>query len=161
MFLEKNWARGYSLVVLAAAQMRAYPSPNPCSAGPSESSWRKSHYKHGRNWNTLCLPSPPSPLDADAERGFWLSKARQGWRMLPSLTSTSRTISTENRYYPENTICLGAFHEPLLSRKKCRPGKGISTGSMKRKEGREENALHLTGSYSSTQESWSWGIQTE
>jgi len=82
--------------------------------------------------------------------------------MLCSLTRTSRTISKENRYYPKTAICLGAFHVPLLTRNNADLGKVFPRGPWKEtKEGREENVLYLTDSYSSTQEGWSWGIQSE
>lgn len=86
-------------------------------------------------------------------------KARQGQRMLfSSLNSTSRAISKLNRYYLKNITCRGAFHRPLLTRKNVDWRKGFPQAPRK---GRKGVYCYLTGSCSSTQESWCWRIQTE
>lgn len=66
---------------------------------------------------------------------LWLSKARQGQRMLSSLNSTSRAVSKLNRYYLKNTACLGAFHSLLLTRKNVDLRKGFPQAPWKGRKG--------------------------
>lgn len=121
-----KWSKSLSLIVLAAAWVWTYTSSGLCldHNHDTEPLQARQELKPGLSH----IPCKPTP---DAKMRLWLSKARQGQRMLSSLKSTSRAISKLHRYYLKNTTCLGAFHSPLLTRKNVDLRKGFPQAPQK------------------------------